>query len=63
MQERETKVDQMRFSVKLDDLTLARLVELADNCHALPEAIIAAIVHDVLEDDALAHEQSGVMVH
>ena len=43
------------FTIALDDLTLARLMELADMHHALPEAIIAAIVRDVLEDDAVAH--------
>lgn len=44
------------FRVILDDVTTARLVELADMCHAQPSEIIAAIVRDVLEDDARAHE-------
>lgn len=47
------------FRVKLDDLTIARLMELADLCHAQPTSVIAAIVRDVLEDDARAHEAEG----
>lgn len=44
------------FSVALDDPTVARLLELADACHAPPAVVIAALVRDVLEDDAMAHE-------
>jgi hypothetical protein len=43
------------FRVVPDDVTLARLIELADICHTDPETLIVAIVRDVLEDDALAH--------
>jgi hypothetical protein len=43
------------FRVTLDDVTVARLMEIADACHAPPTAVIAALVRDVLEDDALAH--------
>jgi len=43
------------FRVRPDDLTLARLIELADLCHTDPATLICAILHDVLEDDFLAH--------
>lgn len=43
------------FTVALDDLTVARLMEMADICHTHPCILIAAMVHDVLEDDAKAH--------
>ena len=39
-----------------DELTIARLMEMADICHVLPEQIIAALTAGVLEDDALAHD-------
>jgi hypothetical protein len=44
------------FRVGFDDLTTARLLELADHCQTDPNSIIAAIVRDVLEDDAAAHD-------
>jgi len=44
----------------LDDVDISRLMELADACHATPVQIIAAIVHDVLEDDAVAHGEPVV---
>lgn len=44
------------FRVALDDITVARLIELADICQADPRSVIAAIIKDVLEDDARAHE-------
>lgn len=54
------KIDlQTPFRVLLDDADVARLMELADILHAKPTEIIAAIVHDVLEDDALAHQTGG----
>lgn len=43
------------FFVLLDDLTAARLMEIADMAHDTPSNIIASIVHDVLEEDARAH--------
>lgn len=43
------------FVVTLDDLTTARLMEIADMLHADPANVIASIVGDVLEEDALAH--------
>lgn len=43
------------FRVLLDDLTVARLLELADICQTDPAKVISAIVKDVLEDDARAH--------
>jgi len=44
------------FRVAFDDLTTARLLELADHCQTDPNNVIAAIVRDVLEDDAIAHD-------
>jgi len=44
------------FPVKLDGLTTARLMKIADIAHASPSSLIAAIVHDVLEDDARMHQ-------
>jgi len=43
--------------VALDDLTVARLIELADMLHADPATIVASIVRDVLEDDAKMHAE------
>jgi hypothetical protein len=43
------------FEVMLDDLTVARLIEISDLCHADPATVIASIVRDVLEDDARMH--------
>jgi len=39
------------FSVALDELDAARLIDLANVCNATPAQVIASIVHDVLEDD------------
>lgn len=44
------------FRVRLDDITVARLLELADICQCDPTQVISAIVKDVLEDDARAHD-------
>lgn len=44
------------FRIALDDVTVARLIELAEACGADPNIVAAAIVRDVLEDDALAHD-------
>lgn len=46
------------FFVLLDDLTAARLMEIADMAHDTPSNIIASIVRDVLEEDARAHYDS-----
>lgn len=43
------------FTIALDDVTVARLMEIADNAHADPRKVAAAIVKDVLEDDARQH--------
>ena len=53
------------FRVLLDDVTVARLMEIADNAHAPPEIIIAGMVHAVCEDDWHAHlaESSAVSLH
>jgi hypothetical protein len=49
-----------------DELTIARLMEMADICHVLPEQIIAALTAGVLEDDALMHNNfvpESITVH
>ena len=53
------------FRILLDDETVARLMEVADQAHAPPEIILSAIVRDVLEDDFEAHraERSGLQLH
>lgn len=43
------------FTIALDDVTVARLMEVADNAHADPRKVAAAIIRDVLEEDAQAH--------
>jgi hypothetical protein len=50
---------QTTFTVALDDVTVARLMEVADECHAHPCSLIAAMVHDVLEDDARMHPRNS----
>lgn len=45
------------FRVGVDDETTALLMELAEACHAPPEALMASILKDVLLDDAEAHGQ------
>jgi hypothetical protein len=48
--------------VGLDDLTVARLMALCESVGAPPRLVIAAIVRDVLEDDARNHaEPPGVV--
>lgn len=47
--------DLVEFRIRLDDLTVARLMEVADNAHADPRVVVAAIIRDVLEDDARAN--------
>lgn len=48
------------FEVRLDDLTMARLLEIAESGKIPPAMLIASIVADVLEDDALAHPDGDV---
>jgi len=43
------------FTVALDDETMARLWALARVCENNPVSLASAILHDVLEDDELAH--------
>jgi hypothetical protein len=50
------------FRITLDDLTTARLLELADVCQCDPTKVISAIVKDVLEDDARAHDANVAAV-
>ena len=47
------------FRVVLDDITVARLMKVSDECHADPRSVIAAMVSDILEDDELAHGSDG----
>ena len=42
--------------ILLDDLTLARLLEVADGCQCDPSLVASAMLRDVLEDDARAHD-------
>lgn len=42
--------------VRLDAVTAARLMTVANECHASdPAVVLASIVHDVLADDDEAH--------
>ena len=43
------------FEVDLDDQTVARLLEIAEDSKTCPTLLIASIVSKVLEDDELAH--------
>lgn len=48
--------DQTVFLLALDDKTVARLMEICDLAKSPPAMVIASILHDVLEDDAQAHD-------
>jgi hypothetical protein len=41
--------------VLLDDVTIARLAEVAEGCHAPIAVVAAAIIRDVMDDDYSAH--------
>lgn len=43
------------FRIGLDDETVARLMEICDEAHVEPGAMIAALVSGVLEEDFEAH--------
>ncbi len=46
----------VRFiSIPVDEVTLQRLLDLADMCHADVKAVAASLLHDVLAEDADAH--------
>lgn len=47
--------DLTHFDVGLDDVTVGRLMEVANLSHVPPRQLIAAIVADVLADDFRAH--------
>jgi hypothetical protein len=53
--------------ILLDDETLIRLLSVADDAHAPPEAVAASIIKAVLDDDFLAHfgepPMSGQALH
>lgn len=48
--------------IGLDDVTVARLIEVCEAAKAPPKAVIAAIVRDVLEDDALQSADAGAEI-
>jgi hypothetical protein len=48
--------DVVWFSIPLDGATIDRLMNLADVCHAEPVKIAASLLHDILREDADAHE-------
>lgn len=48
--------------VPFDDITFARLIEVAEAAGAPMRAVISAIVRDVLEDDAQAHDEAPGIV-
>lgn len=50
------KERKIRLTIVLDDVAMARLMEVADLCHQEPELIASSMISDVLEDDATAHE-------
>jgi predicted transcriptional regulator len=43
------------FTIALDPETAMRLMYLAKVCNNQPQSLMAAIIHDVLLDDELAH--------
>ena len=45
------------FRVGLGDEATARLLEICEEAHATPAAMIAALVTDVLRDDFAAHHE------
>lgn len=55
--------DQTVFPVALDDKTVARLMEICDEAKAPPAAVIASILHDVLEDDAFENDPDFPAIH
>ena len=46
-------------SVPLDAETAERLRSLSDICHAPETSVAASLLHDILRDDAEAHESAG----
>ncbi len=51
--------DTTTFQVDLEDDVTAMLIEVAEASHCDPRQIAAAILSDVLRDDALAHQPHG----
>ena len=47
--------DVVWVSLPLDLETFAWLARLADECHALPEAVGGSLLRDIREDDEVAH--------
>lgn len=43
------------LSIPVSRETAEMLIDLADNCHAEPQAIAASLLRDILADDAEAH--------
>jgi hypothetical protein len=48
----------MRITLLLDAKTAARLIRLSDLCDDDLEVIAASILHDVMEDDEAAHQET-----
>lgn len=46
------------FRIPVDPLTAERLISLAKSCESDPVKTAASLLHDVLADDAAAHETS-----
>lgn len=47
------------FKIELEDDVTAMLIEIADASHCDPRQIAAALLSDVLRDDALMHQPHG----
>lgn len=47
--------DQLVLRIVLDPETSARLLLVSDEAHTDPGILAGAILHDVLKDDAIAH--------
>ena len=48
--------DRTPLRILLDDEPFATLIEIAEACHAEPRAVAAALLTDLLLDDAKAHQ-------
>lgn len=54
---RITLDEKTTLGIELDDEPFALLLEIAEACHAEPRQIAAALLTDLLLDDARAHGQ------
>ena len=53
----------MKIILVLDEETTVRLTRLAEVCDSEPEAIAVSLLHDILEDDDVAHKEAGYHQH